>query len=76
MPQEQQERKRQGGIGMVAGTAWELAYSLSIPVIVFFFGGIILDRLIGTAPWFSLFGFVVSLAATGIIIWQKVKKYL
>jgi F0F1-type ATP synthase assembly protein I len=51
--------------------AWELGYSISIPLVVFTLGGRLLDKKLGTAPWLLLTGLFVSIIVTFFIVYRK-----
>ena len=51
--------------------AWELGYSISIPLVVFTLGGRLLDKKLGTAPWLLLIGLFISIIVTFYIVYQK-----
>ena len=53
------------------GFAWELGYSISIPLVVFTLGGRLLDKKLGTSPWLLLVGLFVSIIVTFYIVYQK-----
>lgn len=55
------------------GLAWEMGYTIAIPLVVFALGGRFLDRWIGTAPWLMLIGIGVAIAISSIAISRKVK---
>lgn len=53
------------------GFAWELGYSISIPLAVFTLGGRILDKKLETSPWLLLAGLFISIIVTFCIVYQK-----
>lgn len=53
------------------GFAWELGYSIAIPLVLFTLGGRLLDRKLGTSPWLLLFGLFISIIVTFYIVYQK-----
>jgi len=58
------------------GFAWELGYSIVIPLVLFALGGRYLDKQLGTSPWLLLAGLAISLALTSFIVYHKVTKEL
>ena len=51
--------------------AWELGYSIAIPLVVFTMGGRLLDKKLGTSPWLLLIGLFISIIVTFYIVYQK-----
>jgi F0F1-type ATP synthase assembly protein I len=54
------------------GFAWELGYSIIIPLVLFALGGRYLDKKLGTSPWLLISGMVISIVFTSIIVYKKV----
>jgi F0F1-type ATP synthase assembly protein I len=54
------------------GFAWELGYSIIIPLVLFALGGRYLDRKLGTSPWLLLGGLAISIVLTSIVVYYKV----
>lgn len=54
--------------------AWELGYTIAIPIVVLGFGGAYLDKKISTSPLFLLLGIGLSLVLSGIGIYRKIKE--
>lgn len=55
------------------GLAWEMGYTIAVPLTLFALGGRFLDRWIGTAPWLMLVGIGAAIAISSIAITRKVK---
>lgn len=55
------------------GLAWEMGYTIAVPLILFALGGRFLDRWIGTAPWLMLIGIGVAIAISSIAITRKIR---
>jgi F0F1-type ATP synthase assembly protein I len=53
------------------GFAWELGYSIAIPLVVFTLGGRLLDKKLGTSPWLLLIGLGISIFVTFFIVYKK-----
>jgi len=58
------------------GFAWELGYSIVVPLVLFAMGGRYLDKKMGTSPWLLLGGLAISIVLTSIITYYKVIKEL
>jgi hypothetical protein len=56
------------------GFAWELGYSIAIPLVLFALGGRYLDKKLGTSPWLLLGGLAISIVLTSIVVYYKVIK--
>ena len=54
--------------------AWELGYTIAIPIVILGFGGAWADKKLDTSPAFILIGIALSLIISGIGIYRKVKK--
>ena len=53
--------------------AWELGYTIAIPIAVLGFGGAWLDKRFASSPAFLLAGIVLSLIFSGVAVYRKVK---
>ncbi len=53
------------------GFAWELGYSIVIPLVLLALGGRLLDKKMGTSPWFLLGGILFSIGITTFIVYTK-----
>lgn len=53
------------------GIAWQLGYTIAIPLVVLTLLGRFLDRQLGTAPWLLLTGVIVSIGiSTVALVWK------
>lgn len=55
------------------GLAWEMGYTIAVPLILFALGGRFLDRWIGSAPWLMLIGIGVAIVISSIAISRKIR---
>lgn len=55
------------------GFAWELGYTIAIPIALLGFGGAMLDKKLSTTPLFILIGIIISLTISSIAVYRKVK---
>ena len=46
--------------------SWRLAAAVLIPIV----GGYELDSRLGTTPYITVLGFLVAIAATGLVMWR------
>ena len=58
------------------GLAWELGYTIAVPIVVFALAGRLLDRKLGTAPWLLLVGIFLSLGVTSWLVYKKTAKII
>lgn len=56
--------------------AWELGYTIAIPIVVLALVGRWADKAWGTSPWMLLAGVVVSIIISSALVYRKVKKIL
>jgi ATP synthase protein I len=53
------------------GFAWELGYSIAVPLVVFALAGRLLDKKLGTSPWLLLFGLLLAITSSSYIVYKK-----
>lgn len=53
--------------------AWELGYTIAIPIAILGFGGAWLDKKLETSPALLLIGIALSLLVSGVAVYRKVK---
>ncbi len=58
------------------GFAWELGYSLAIPIVVLIIAGRLLDKKFGTSPWLLLTGVILSLFTSTLTVYSKATKII
>ncbi len=56
--------------------AWELGYTIAIPIVVLALAGRFLDKNFGTSPILLLVGIFVSVLLTSFLVYRKTKKVL
>ncbi len=56
--------------------AWELGYTITIPIVALALVGRMLDKRFETSPWLLLAGIVVSIIVSSFMVYRKVKKIL
>ena len=54
--------------------AWELGYTIAIPIALLAFGGALLDKKLATTPLFLLIGIGLALLISGVGVYRKVKQ--
>ncbi len=56
--------------------AWELGYTIAIPIVLLALLGRWADKALGTSPWLLLLGVLVSIVASTFLVYKKVAKIL
>lgn len=71
------EAKNQpSGLWSALALAWELGYTIAIPIVIFAIGGRFLDKKLGSSPIFLLLGILLALVVSGIGVYRKTIKIL
>lgn len=53
------------------GLAWELGYTIAVPLVALALAGRWLDKKLGTSPWLLLAGILVSIAFSSWAVYKK-----
>ena len=56
--------------------AWELGYTIAVPIVVLALAGRLLDRKFGTSPWLLLAGILVSIVISTVSVYLKTIKII
>ena len=56
--------------------AWELGYTIALPIIIFALGGRLLDKKLESSPWMLLAGIGVALMISGTAVYYKTIKIM
>lgn len=56
--------------------AWDLGYSIAIPLVVFAISGRFIDKKYETSPIFLLLGIFLAIMFSGVMVFRKTKKIL
>jgi F0F1-type ATP synthase assembly protein I len=51
--------------------AWELGYSIAVPLVVLALGGRFLDKKLDTSPFLLIAGILISIFASSYIVYKK-----
>lgn len=70
------EEKNKQNSWSVLGFAWELGYSIAIPLVIFTLGGKFLDNKLGTSPWLLLISMLLSIGITFYMVYSKLTKII
>jgi F0F1-type ATP synthase assembly protein I len=55
------------------GLAWELGYTIAVPLVVLALLGRLADKQFGTSPWLLLVGILLSIVASTMLVLRKTK---
>lgn len=58
------------------GLAWELGYTIAVPLILFALAGRFLDKKLGTSPFLLLAGILISIGVTSWLVYKKTKEII
>jgi len=64
------------GLASALSMAWELGYTIALPIIIFAIGGRLLDKKLESSPWFLLAGIGVALMISGTAVYYKTVKII
>ncbi len=56
--------------------AWELGYTIAIPIIVFALLGRFADKYLNTSPFLLLLGILISIFVSVFMLYKKVKEII
>jgi F0F1-type ATP synthase assembly protein I len=56
--------------------AFELGYTIAIPIVIFALGGRLLDKKLSTSPWLLLAGIFIALIISGTAVYWKTMKII
>lgn len=56
--------------------AWELGYTIALPLVLFAVAGRYADRKFGTSPWLLLIGMAVAIGLTTILLIHKFSRLM
>jgi len=74
MSEKSQEDKQR--IFSAIGFAWELGYTIAIPIVFFALVGRFADKIFGTSPLMLLGGIILSILVTSWLVWHKARRFL
>ena len=72
-PQEIEEKNQ---LWSAISLAWQLGYTIAIPLVVLALVGRILDKRFGTSPWLLLVGIFLSIIISTFAVYFKTVKIL
>ncbi len=73
MEQSQNQKSTKESIVWYAlSLAWQLGYTIAIPLVVLALAGRFADKKLGSAPWLLLAGIIMSLVISSLAISRKI----
>jgi len=73
---ENEDKKEANGLWSALSLAWEMGYTIAVPLVAFALGGRLLDRRFDTSPWLLLAGIFISIPISTIVIHWKMMKII
>ena len=70
------EESQRSSFWQAVALAWQLGYTITVPIVLFALGGRFLDRRFGTEPWLLLTGILVSIVISSIGITMRVRRII
>lgn len=58
----------------VLNLAWQLGYTIALPIAILGIGGAWLDKKFETSPWLLMTGILLSVVISGIAVYRKIKE--
>lgn len=58
------------------GLAWELGYTIAVPLVLFALIGRFLDKKLGTSPFLLLAGILISIGVTSWLVYKKTREII
>lgn len=58
------------------GLAWELGYTIAVPLVLFALVGRFLDKKLGTSPFLLLAGILLSIGVTSWLVYKKTREII
>ena len=66
-----EENKKSEKPWSAVSLAWELGYSMAVPLVGLALLGRFLDKKFGTSPWLLLVGILISISISSYLIYKK-----
>ncbi|MBI4433660.1 AtpZ/AtpI family protein [Candidatus Uhrbacteria bacterium] len=67
---------RTPNVWSLLGFAWELGYTIAVPIVALALLGRLLDRVWGTTPWMLLTGILIAIVVSGVGVVRKLRNIL
>ncbi len=70
------KKENEGQVWSALSLAWQLGYTVAIPLVILALIGRLLDKKFGTSPWLLVVGIFLSLIISTIAVYYKTIKIL
>ncbi|MDP1846092.1 MAG: AtpZ/AtpI family protein [Candidatus Moranbacteria bacterium] len=71
-----EKNQKPDGSWSALGLAWELGYTIAVPLVLFALAGRFLDKKLGTSPFLLLAGILLSIGVTSWLVYKKTKEII
>lgn len=71
-----QQKKEKSVFWQAVGLAFQFGYTITVPLVILVLIGRFLDKKFDSSPIFILTGIVLSMIASGVALFIKIKKVL
>jgi F0F1-type ATP synthase assembly protein I len=73
---DKEKNKKPDSSWSALGLAWELGYTIAVPLVLFALVGRFLDKKLGTSPFLLLAGILISIILTSWLVYRKTKEII
>lgn len=73
---KQFDKSAHSALWQAIGLAWELGYTIAVPLVVLALLGRLADKWLGTGPWLFLTGVILSIAVSSFLIVKKTQSIM
>lgn len=70
------DKSTHSALWQAMGLAWELGYTIAIPLVVLALLGRLADKWFGTGPWLFLTGMILSIVISSILVVKKTQSIM
>ncbi len=70
------EKKEKRGLWQAVSLAWELGYTIAIPLVILALIGRFLDKKFDSSPWLFLTGIILAFFLSTIAVYLKTSKII
>lgn len=70
------DKSAHSALWQAIGLAWELGYTIAVPLVVLALLGRLADKWFGTSPWLFLTGVILSIAISSILVVKKTQSIM
>lgn len=70
------QTQNKSALWQALGLAWELGYTIAVPLVALALVGRLLDKYWGTSPWMLLIGVLLSIVISSVLVVRKTQKIM